>query len=100
MDPASPPRSANTSSSASTAPTAHARAMVRGWDCQSRAGSSNSTAAGSSPARERMAERPCTWTCLPYVVLRCGHDADVMFDIAPDHAIGLRAGLLGVPLAP
>ena len=46
-----------------------------------------------------MAERPCTWTCLPYVVLRCGHDADVMFDIAPDHAIGLYAGLLALPLA-
>src|ERR1700693_483302 len=99
MDPASRPRSANTSSSASTAPTAHARAMVRGWGCQSRAGSSDSSAAGSSPGRARLGARPCPWTCLPYVVLRCGHDADVMFDIAPDHAIGLYAGLLALPLA-
>ena len=42
-------------------------------------------------------ERPCTSTFQPYVVLSFWADADVMFDIAPDHAIGLYAGLLALP---
>src|SRR5216684_8540272 len=99
MGQASRPRSASTFSSASTAPTARAQVTAPGSACRSHAGSRSSTAGGSSPARVLMAGRRCTWTCLPYVALNFDPDADVMFDIAPDHAIGLYAGLLALPLA-
>src|SRR5216684_713079 len=99
MGRASRPRSASTFSSASTAPIARARVMVQVLACQSRAGSPSSTAGGSSPARDRTAGRRCTSTYHTYVSLNNACDSDVMFDIAPDHAIGLYAGLLALPLA-
>ena len=34
-----------------------------------------------------------------YVSLKVVRDSDGMFDIAPDHSIGLYAGLLALPLA-
>jgi hypothetical protein len=38
-------------------------------------------------------------TCLSYALLKRGHHARGMFDISPDHAIGLYAGLVALPLA-
>src|SRR5215467_7912547 len=70
-----------------------------GWAFPSRGGSSRSTPAGSSPAKRRLAARPFSWTCLSYVLLKRGRHARRMFDIAPDHAIGIYAGLLALPLA-
>src|SRR6267378_2658345 len=38
-------------------------------------------------------------TCRSYGVLRNGVDHEAMFDISPDHAIGLYAGLIALPIA-
>ena len=38
-------------------------------------------------------------TCRSYVVLRWGADDEFVFEISPDHAIGLYAGLFALPLA-
>src|SRR6202521_4127763 len=56
-------------------------------------------AVGSLPPRARTAARGCTWTCRSYRVLRFDAQPEVMFDIAPDHAIRLYAGLLALPIA-
>jgi hypothetical protein len=55
--------------------------------------------AASSPPAAQTAGRASSSTCLSYGVLRYGTDAGVVFDIAPDHAIGLYAGLLALPVA-
>jgi hypothetical protein len=46
-----------------------------------------------------MAALGCSWTFRSYRVLRVDAQPEVMFDIAPDHAIGLYAGLLALPIA-
>lgn len=46
-----------------------------------------------------MAGRASSSTCRSYGALRFGADADVVFDISADHAIGLYAGLLALPVA-
>lgn len=46
-----------------------------------------------------MAERDSSSTSRSYGILRRGAESDVVFDISADHAIGLYAGLLALPLA-
>src|SRR5690348_16825765 len=55
--------------------------------------------AGSSPARPGSAARRFWWICRSYAVLSHGRHARGMFDIAPDHAIGIYAALVALPLA-
>src|SRR6266853_6222664 len=95
-----------TSSSASSSPTRseHARQQRTpitelGLDCQSLAGSPTSTMAASSLPTAPMVARVCLSTCRSYDLLRYGVDDEDMFDISPDHAIGLYAGLVALPIA-
>jgi hypothetical protein len=46
-----------------------------------------------------MAAQVCSSTCRSYDLLRKRVDDVDMFDISPDHAIGLYAGLLALPIA-
>jgi hypothetical protein len=46
-----------------------------------------------------MAARVFSWIYRSYRVLRVGAQPEGMFDIAPDHALGLYAGLLALPIA-
>src|SRR5882762_513201 len=99
MDLASSPRTESAFSSGFSAPTKLAMNQEPALDCRSRGGSWTSIMAGSWRVSERGAARRCTWTFLPYPALRYARDIGRMFNIAPDHAIGLYFGLLAFPLA-
>src|SRR3954471_11879377 len=55
--------------------------------------------AGSSPAMRCLAARRFSSTFHSYGVLRPGLDHRGMFSISPEHAIGLVAGSLSIPIA-
>src|SRR5258705_3344232 len=99
MDLASSPRTESAFSSGSSAPTKLAMNQGPALDCRSRGGSWISITDGSWRVSERGAARRCMWTFLPYPALRYARDIGRMFNIAPDHAIGLYFGLLALPLA-
>src|SRR5207248_3801487 len=50
-------------------------------------------------ARRRSAARHSSSTCLSYALLKRSSHSRAMFDVAPDHAVGLYAALLALPLA-
>src|SRR2546428_7362181 len=77
----------------------HVQVRTPASDFPSRAGSSPSITAGSSPARRPLGARRFSSTSRSYAVLNRGRHAPGMFDIAARHAIGLYVGLLALPLA-
>src|SRR2546425_1469152 len=93
------PSIASACSSGSTGPMPHVQVRTLASDLPSRAGSSPSITAGSSPARRPSGARRSSSTSRSYAVLTRGRHARGMFDIAADHAIGLYVGLLALPLA-
>src|SRR5207302_2049042 len=93
------PSIASAFSSGSTGPMPHVQVRTPASDFPSRAGSSPSITAGSLPARRPSGARRFSSTSRSYAVLNRGRHARGMFDIAPDHAIGLYVGLLALPLA-
>src|SRR2546430_17655678 len=93
------PRTESGSSSASIALTGRAPARTRAWACRSLSGSSPSTAAVSRLASAARAAPLFWWIFRSYALLNRRRHARGMFEISPDHAIGLYFGLLAVPAA-
>src|SRR5437588_988500 len=93
------PRIDSGSSSASIARTRRAPARMPAWACRSLSGSSPSTAAVSRPALAALAAPPFWWIFRSYALLNRRRHARGMFEISPDHAIGLYFGLVAIPAA-
>src|SRR2546430_7638073 len=93
------PRTESGSSSASIALTGRAPARTRAWACRSLSGSSPSTAAVSRPASAARAAPPFWSIYRSYALLNRRRHARGMFEISPDHAIGLYFGLVAIPAA-
>src|SRR6266481_8081016 len=91
--------SESASLSASIALRGRAPARTPGWDFQSRNGSWRSIAAASPWAMPTVVAQRFLSTSLSYALLKRGRHARGMFDISPDHLIGLYAGLVALPLA-
>src|SRR4029077_17580492 len=97
--PASRLPSASAASSASTARTVPAPGRTPALACRSPSGSQNSTRAASRPAPAARAAPRSSSTFRSYRLLKLAPHASGMFDISPDHAIGIYAALLVLPLA-
>src|SRR5260370_20643221 len=97
--PASPWKSASASSRAFTGLPRRVRERMQVWVFRSRGGSSSSTGVASWWAPPTVGAPPFSSTFHSYRLLKQGRHDRGMFDIAPDHAIGLYTGLLALPLA-
>src|SRR5438270_7761361 len=99
MDPACRLTSVSASSSGSTRPTLPGATAEPDLDSPSHAGSRTSTTVASSPRTDPTAARVFSLICLSYRALRTRADDGPMYDVAPDHAIGIYAGLIALAVA-